>query len=101
MAFGVSSRPGRIFPKRNGLKVADEFLGRVGLDEFKNKYPSQLSGGMQQRVAIARALAMDTDILLMDEPFGAIDAKNRTILQELLLQLWEGDGKRRRKPCCL
>ena len=52
---------------------------------------------MQQRVAIARALAMDTDILLMDEPFGAIDAKNRTILQELLLQLWEGDGTQPRK----
>ena len=52
---------------------------------------------MQQRVAIARALAMDTDILLMDEPFGAIDAKNRTILQELLLELWEGDGTKARK----
>ena len=52
---------------------------------------------MQQRVAIARALAMDTDILLMDEPFGAIDAKNRTILQELLLELWEGDGSKERK----
>ena len=77
--------------------MADEFLDRVGLDAFKGKYPSQLSGGMQQRVAIARALAMDTDILLMDEPFGAIDAKNRTILQELLLKLWEGDGKTAKK----
>ena len=67
------------------------------MEGFKNKYPSQLSGGMQQRVAIARALAMDTDILLMDEPFGAIDAKNRTILQELLLELWEGDGTSARK----
>lgn len=52
---------------------------------------------MQQRVAIARALAMNTDILLMDEPFGAIDAKNRTVLQELLLKLWEGDGKEEKK----
>ena len=72
-------------------------MEKVGLESFKNKYPSQLSGGMQQRVAIARALAMDTDILLMDEPFGAIDAKNRTILQELLLELWEGDGTSARK----
>ena len=52
---------------------------------------------MQHRVAIARALAMDTDILLMDEPFGALDAKNRTALQELLIELWEGDGSRERK----
>ena len=52
---------------------------------------------MQQRAAIARALAMDTEILLMDEPFSAIDAKNRVILQELLLKLWEGDGSEERK----
>ena len=83
--------------KKERYKIADEFLAKVGLEAFKNKYPSQLSGGMQQRVAIARALAMDTDILLMDEPFGAIDAKNRTILQELLLKLWEGDGTKSRK----
>ncbi|MGN0690116.1 MAG: ABC transporter ATP-binding protein [Oscillospiraceae bacterium] len=96
IAFGVKqakknlSRPDR-------YKVADEFLDKVGLADFGNKYPSQLSGGMQQRVAIARALAMDTDILLMDEPFGAIDAKNRTILQELLLELWEGDKSGEKK----
>lgn len=79
------------------LKIADAFLDKVGLGNFKNKYPAALSGGMQQRVAIARALAMDTAILLMDEPFGAIDAKNRTILQELLLDLWEGDGTQEKK----
>lgn len=78
-------------------KIADEFLSKVGLFEFGNKYPSQLSGGMQQRAAIARALAMNTEILLMDEPFSAIDAKNRVILQELLLKLWEGDGSEPRK----
>ena len=78
-------------------KQADIFLDRVGLEEFKEKYPEMLSGGQQQRVAIARALAMDPDILLMDEPFGAIDAKNRTILQDLLLKLWEGDGDSARK----
>jgi len=79
------------------LKIADEFLEKVGLSEFKNKFTCQLSGGMQQRVAIVRALAMNTDILLMDEPFGAIDAKNRTVLQELLLKLWEGDGSEEKK----
>jgi len=96
VAFGVK----QVKPKASKAEVeeiADEFLDKVGLESFKDKYPSQLSGGMQQRVAIARALAMDTDILLMDEPFGAIDAKNRTILQELLLKLWEGDGTKERK----
>ena len=96
VAFGIK-QVNKEASRTERLKIADEFLEKVGLNEFKNKYPSQLSGGMQQRVAIARALAMDTDILLMDEPFGAIDAKNRTILQELLLELWEGDGTSARK----
>ena len=74
-------------------KIADEFLSKVGLGEFGRKYPSQLSGGMQQRAAIARALAMDTQILLMDEPFSAIDAKNRVVLQELLIRALQ--------QCCL
>ena len=96
VAFGIK-QVNKDASRTERLKIADEFLEKVGLESFKNKYPSQLSGGMQQRVAIARALAMDTDILLMDEPFGAIDAKNRTILQELLLELWEGDGTGARK----
>ena len=96
VAFGIK-QVNKDASRTERLKIADEFLEKVGLEGFKNKYPSQLSGGMQQRVAIARALAMDTDILLMDEPFGAIDAKNRTILQELLLDLWEGDGTSARK----
>ena len=78
-------------------RIAEEYLTKVGLSGFGSKYPSQLSGGMQQRAAIARALAMDTEILLMDEPFSAIDPKNRVILQELLLKLWEGDGSEPRK----
>ncbi len=96
VAFGIKQVKKNI-SRAERLKIADEFLDKVGLEDFKNKYPSQLSGGMQQRVAIARALAMDTDILLMDEPFGAIDAKNRTILQELLLELWEGNGVQEKK----
>ena len=96
VAFGVKQVK-KDLPQAERLKIADSFLDKVGLEDFKNKYPSQLSGGMQQRVAIARALAMDTDILLMDEPFGAIDAKNRTILQELLLKLCEGDGTQEKK----
>lgn len=66
---------------------AAEYLKKVGLEEYMDKYPYQLSGGMQQRVAIARTLAMNTDILLMDEPFGAIDAKNRVLLQEMTIDL--------------
>lgn len=96
VAFGVKQAKKKL-PKTERLKIADSFLKKVGLKEFKNKYPSQLSGGMQQRVAIARALAMDTDILLMDEPFGAIDPKNRASLQDLLLKLWEGDGTQEKK----
>jgi NitT/TauT family transport system ATP-binding protein len=96
VAFGIK-QVNKEAKRSERLRVADEFLDKVGLEQFKNKYPSQLSGGMQQRVAIARALAMDTDVLLMDEPFGAIDAKNRTILQELLLELWEGVGTGARK----
>ena len=95
VAFGVKQAK-KSLSGQERLAIADEFLDKVGLADFKNKYPSQLSGGMQQRVAIARALAMDTDILLMDEPFGAIDAKNRVILQELLLELWEGNGENRK-----
>ena len=94
VAFGIK-QVNKNVSRAERYQLADEFLQKVGLEQFKNKYPSQLSGGMQQRVAIARALAMDTDILLMDEPFGAIDAKNRTILQELLLELWENATPRK------
>ncbi len=96
IAFGIKQAR-RGIKRGERLRIADEFLGKVGLTGFGSKYPSQLSGGMQQRAAIARALAMNTEILLMDEPFSAIDAKNRVILQELLLSLWEGDGSEPRK----
>jgi NitT/TauT family transport system ATP-binding protein len=91
IAFGLR-QVNRKMPRKDLYKTADIFLKKVGLNGFGHKNPYQLSGGMQQRVAIARALAMNTDILLMDEPFGAIDAKNRSNMQELLLSLWEGDG---------
>lgn len=81
--------------KKEIEEIADRYLELVGLGDFKNKYPSQLSGGMQQRVAIARAFAMNPGILLMDEPFGALDAKNRVVLQELLLNLWDNGNERK------
>lgn len=95
VAFGIKQSRKEL-SRAERLQIADEYLKKVGLDNFGNKYPGQLSGGMQQRVAIARALAMDTDILLMDEPFGAIDPKNRTALWELLLELWENDSEKKK-----
>lgn len=96
VAFGLKQvKPD--LSRKERLELANVYLQKVGLAEAGKKYPRDMSGGMQQRVAIARALAMDTEILLMDEPFGAVDAKNRVILQELLLKLWEGDGNQKKK----
>ena len=83
--FGI--RQVRKLERKELRATAERYLDIVGLKGEGNKYPYQLSGGMQQRVSIARLLAMQTDILLMDEPFGAVDAKNRVILQDLLLRL--------------
>jgi NitT/TauT family transport system ATP-binding protein len=81
--------------KKEANAIAEDFLIKVGLKDFMDKLPAELSGGMQQRVAIARALAVNPKILLMDEPFGAIDAKTRVQLQELLLYLWGRDKERK------
>ena len=74
-------------------EVADAFIAKVGLRGFDDHYPKQLSGGMQQRVAIARALANGPRMLLMDEPFGALDHQTRELMQELLLGIWEAERK--------
>ncbi|MCQ9615736.1 ABC transporter ATP-binding protein [Paenalcaligenes niemegkensis] len=74
-------------------EISESYIESVGLRGFESHYPKQLSGGMQQRVAIARAMANDPKILLLDEPFGALDNQTRVIMQELLLGVWEKHRK--------
>ena len=80
-------------PAAQRRETARRFIAQVGLNGFERLYPKQLSGGMMQRVALARALANDPAILLMDEPFGALDSQTRSLMQELLLDIWQASHK--------
>jgi ABC-type nitrate/sulfonate/bicarbonate transport system ATPase subunit len=90
VCFGLAERG---WPLARQLEVADAFIAKVGLRGFEAHFPKQLSGGMQQRTALARALANGPRMLLMDEPFGALDHQTRELMQELLLGIWEAERK--------
>ena len=89
--FGLELK--KLQPAERG-KIAGKYIDMVGLEKFRDSYPHQLSGGMRQRTAIARTLAVSPEVLLMDEPFGALDAQTRNILQEQLLDIWHKEKKK-------
>jgi ABC-type nitrate/sulfonate/bicarbonate transport system ATPase subunit len=88
--FGLREKA---MPERRAAEIAAHYVDKVGLGGFEHHYPKMLSGGMQQRTAIARALANEPRILLLDEPFGALDNQTRSLMQELLLSIWESERK--------
>jgi NitT/TauT family transport system ATP-binding protein len=90
IAFGLEMKG---ISRQERRKIAEEYLDIVNLEQFRDAFPHELSGGMRQRVAIARALANNPRVLLMDEPFGALDAQTRNIMQKELLEIWEETKK--------
>lgn len=90
IAFGLEMKG---MGKEERYRIAEKYLDLVNLSQFRTSYPSELSGGMRQRIAVARALALEPVLLLMDEPFGALDAQTRNMLQKELLEIWEKTKK--------
>ena len=90
IAFGLEMKN---LPRKGREAITDHYIALVGLGGFEDRYPHQLSGGMRQRVAIARSLAVQPNLLLMDEPFAALDAQNRSFMQDELVRIWQREPK--------